>query len=132
MNNTAWKPIDVPNDAVLLRRIHPGQFNYESCSVWPAVFGNDEDSDSHSVDWEEHTSQEKTLIGHESFGVLAVTAKDYRALSQAVNHTPDQAQDNYGHCDAVGQKTARVKKNLRKVAELRVCPEKLEDPTPKG
>lgn len=123
MTETSWLPRDVPDDAVLLRRVHPKQFDFGSCSPWAVVFGNDEAADSHSVNWEEHTSQEKTLVGHESFGVVALTAKDYRDLEQAIDHTPNQAEDNYGHCDAIGKKTARVKKNLKKVAKLRVCPE---------
>lgn len=118
--------LDVPNDAVMLRRIPCWQYDAETGSIHSKAFANDKDkidrtpTNSHSVNWEELTSVEATLVGHEGFGVASLPASAYKQLCQEIKHSPEC--DNYGHCDAEGKKTARILKALKKQATLRVAP----------
>ena len=119
--------LDVPDEAIMLRRIPPWLFNSDKGAVFDKAFANDriegQTTDRHSVNWEEHTSIDDTLVGHSGFGVAAITAAGYGEENQSIEHSPDRVQGNYGHCDAVGAKTARVQRRLRQKAELRVRPE---------
>ncbi len=124
MTEESWQVLDVPDDAVLLRRVFPGHFNHVKRTIQPGAFANRKGENSHSVNWERYASEESTLYGHDGFGVVQLRAKDYRELKQTVDHTPDRANNNYGHCDAVGQKTARIKKALVSKAVLRAVPVK--------
>lgn len=117
--------LDVPDDAVLLRRVLPSHFNHEKKTIQSGAFANNRGGNSHSVNWEEYASEMDTLNGHDGLGIVALKAKDYRDLDQTVDHTPDKDNNNYGHCDAVGQKTARIKKALGSKAVLRVEPSKV-------
>ena len=125
--NENWPLLDVPDDGVMLRRIPPWLFNSEKGTIFDKAFANDRvegrTTDRHSVNWEEHTSVENTLAGHQGFGIAAMTAQEYGEENQSIEHSPDRKQDNYGHCDAVGAKTARVQRRLRQKAELLVRPE---------
>ena len=124
--NEAWPSLDVPGDAIMLRRIPPWLFNSDKGSIYDKAFANDriggQTTDRHSVNWEEHTSVTDTLAGHDDFGVAALTAQGYGDENQSVEHSPDIERGNYGHCDAVGAKTSRVQRRLRRKAELRVRP----------
>ncbi len=124
--NEAWPLLDVPDDAIMLRRIPPWLFNPDKGAIYDKAFANDRVSehttDRHSVNWEERTSVEDTLSGHEGFGVAAITVQGYCEENQSIEHSPDRERGNYGHCDAVGAKTARVQRRLRQKAELRVQP----------
>lgn len=125
--NAELAPLKVPDEAVMLRRIPPWLFNSEKGAIFDKAFANDridgQATDRHSVNWEEHTSVENTLAGHQGFGVAAITVQGYSEESQSIEHSPDRERDNYGHCDAVGAKTARVQRRLRQKAELRIRPE---------
>lgn len=112
--------LDVQSRAVMLRRIPHWHFDFQSGSIHAKAFANDNSTNCHSVNWEEHTSVKETLVGHPGFGVATILAQDYIAEKQTIEHTPKL--HNYGHCDAVGKKSAGVKKCLRKKAKLRVRP----------
>ena len=118
--------LDVPNHAIMLRRISSLQYDAKKGTVHSKAFVNDKDkvtkerSDRHSVNWEELTSVEDTLVGHEGFGVVSLPASLYRQHKQDINHSP--VCDNYGHCDAVGDKPGRTQKSLRDQATLIVAP----------
>ena len=116
----------VPDDAVMLRRIPHWQYDAQKGTIHSKAFANDRDkvkrtlSDRHSVNWEELTSVEATLVGHEGFGVASLPASAYRQQKQEIEHSPEC--DNYGHCDAVGKKTASTQRSLRNQATLIVAP----------
>ena len=124
--NAAWPLLDVPGDAIMLRRIPPWLFNSDKGAIFDKAFANDriggQATDRHSVNWEDHTSVTDTLAGHRGFGVAAITVQGYDEESQSIEHSPDREQGNYGHCDAVGAKTARVQRRLRRKSALRVQP----------
>ena len=113
----------------VLRRILDNHFSRETGSIHAKAFANDTDkstgkiTDRHSVSREKYTSapELRSLAPNpERFGVAAVVVKEYETMSQNIHHTPTDV-DN-GHCDAIGSKTARVKRHLRKQAVIRIIP----------
>ena len=124
--------LTVPDDAIMLRRIPPYQYDAEKGTVHSKAFVNYRDkvdrilSDRHSVSWEALTSVEETLVGNEGFGVVSLPASAYRQLKQKVEHSPEC--DNYGHCHAIGEKTAGTQRSLRNQATLRVVPTEIVPP----
>ena len=110
----------------MLRRVPPWLYDFRTGSIHSKAFANDRiegiPSDRHSVNWEEYTSVDQTLVGHAGFGVAAISVQGYWEENQSVEHSPDREHNNYGHCDAVGNKTAGVLNRLRRKAVLRVRP----------
>ena len=113
----------------VLRRILDDHYSHATGSIHAKAFANDKDgltgeqTGSHSVSREKYTSASelRSLAERpERFGVAAVVVKEYEAMCQEVRHT--RTQDDNGHCDAIGSKTAKVKRHLRKRATIRITP----------
>ena len=108
----------------MLRRIPPWLFDFQSNSIHAKAFANDRRNgkytNSHSVNWQKHTTIQETLKDHPGFGVAALSVADYRTQNQEIVHTPQV--HNYGHCDAEGRKSAGVKKRLKRKAKLVMQP----------
>jgi hypothetical protein len=112
-------------DAIVFRRIGYWQYDYEKQKIFASAFKNDdEDGQSscrHSVNWKEFSSIKKTLEGHgDQFGLAEITVQAYLDDNQTVKHSPKEG--NYAHCDAIGKKSASVKKRLRSKARLLIPP----------
>ena len=119
----------VPSNDTVLRRIWDSHYDHKNGSIHAKAFANDKDeltgqtTDQHSVSWEKYTSPSDLLLlskQPERFGVAAIVVKEYEDVEQKVKHSP--VQENYGHCNAIGSKTAKVKNHLRKRAEIRITP----------
>ena len=113
----------------MLRRILDDHYSHATGSIHAKAFVNDTDkqngelTNEHSVSWEKYTTADALRLldsNPERFGVAAVKVKEYEAVNQKVEHTPE-ARD-YGHCAAIGPKTAKVKNHLRKSATLKIAP----------
>lgn len=113
----------------MLRRILGDHYNHQTGSIHAKAFANDKDrstggqTDRHSVSREKYTSAPnlRSLAPRpERFGVAAIVVEEYEAVSQQIQHTP--TQDDKGHCDAIGSKTAKVKEYLRKKATVIISP----------
>ena len=107
------------------RRIAPYQFDPATNKPFLSAFRNDKIgegvfSDRHSVDWERYTTVEDTLEGHEGFGVARISGDDYLRVGQNIVHSPKD--DNYSHCDAVGEKKNSVQRRLRDACLLLRAP----------
>ena len=119
----------VPSSETVLRRILDDHYSHATGSIHAKAFVNDKDditgeqTDRHSVSWETYTSASKLLSlvkNPERFGVVAVIVEEYEAVKQKIKHSP--ITENYGHSDAIGSKTAKVKNHLRKLAIVRISP----------
>ena len=109
----------------MLRRIPSWQFDHDNGVVFANAFDNDDEdgepTDRHSVNWKENSSVEETMEGHwDRFGLAAILAEKYTEKGQEIIHTPQK--DNYGHCDAKGEKKRSVKNHLRKNAVIIIEP----------
>ena len=119
----------VPSSETVLRRVLDAHYHHETGSIHAKAFVNDKDdntgetTDRHSASWEKYTSASKLLSlapNPERFGVVAVEVEEYEAVQQKVKHSPKG--EDYGHSDAIGDKTAKVKNHLRKRATVRITP----------
>lgn len=116
----------------MLRRIWDSHYSSATRSIHPKAFANDADEpDRHSVSREIYTSAstlQSLAPEPERFGVVAVAVLDYNEMDQVVEHDP--IDEDFGHCNAIGSKTSRVKEYLRKHAIVRIAPPPPRQPGP--
>lgn len=116
----------VTSDEILLRRFGTWQYSGGE-KPNKSAFYNDRlegvQTNRHSVSREKYTTAEQLQAlapDPDRFGVVAVVAQTYRDLDQQIIHSP--TEEDYGHCDVVGNKTDRVRKRLREKAVIRLSP----------
>lgn len=92
---------------VVFRRVWAD--HYRDGSLFAKAFANDsEQPDRHSVSLASITSAEKLLALTETperFIVVSLSVEEYQAMEQDVPLNP--TDDDPGHCDVIGAKTAR-------------------------
>lgn len=115
----------MPQYATVLRRIGSWQYDHRSGKIQSSAFANDGKDegppDSHSVNWKERSAIINVMAGHwGKFGLAAVAVKSYLVESQTVEHSPKPG--NYGHCDAIGEKTKGRRRHLRDSARILIPP----------
>ena len=122
-------PTPVSSSEIVLRRVYDDHYTAETNTIHTKAFANDIDevtgraTDSHSVSREKYTSAQKLLSlpkNPDRFGVAAISVQEYENELQFIKHNP--TRDDYGHCDAIGEKTKGRKKRLCKKAVLRIKP----------
>jgi hypothetical protein len=94
-----------------LRRIHPTQWNSADDPVSSAAFT----PEHMSVNWAAFSSVGDTLKGHEEYGVVSITAELCWRLGQQIECTP--TEENPAHCDVVGRKTPKVRREFKNSAK---------------
>lgn len=127
------------SDEIVLRRIRDDDYTHkagsEKGSIHAKAFVNDwgeskrERTNSHSVSREKYTSASELrdlADKPKRYGVAALAVADYETEGQRVDHTPTVV--DRGHCDAVGEKTARVKERLREKAVIVIPPPESRKP----
>ena len=106
-----------------LRRVHPTQLNPDG-SVSTAAFTDY----SMSVNWAKLSSVDETLRGWDGYGVVSITAGLCWRLEQQIGYTPvEESPDipvNRAHCEVIGKKTQRVRKEFKNGAKWIRWPER--------
>ena len=110
----------VPSSEVVLRRVWSDHYNREKGTLFGKAFANDQEQpDRHSVSLASITTAEKLLAlsgEPERFVVVSLTVEAYLQMGQEVYLSP--TEDDPGHCEVIGAKTARVKDYLRRQATV--------------
>jgi hypothetical protein len=108
-----------------LRRVPWYQFNFEKQEIFVLAFRNHHSTpDRLSVNWAIHSSVKQTAEVLPGSGVASITAEVCYREKQEIEHTPEE--ENYAHCDVIGDKPSSVQRRLRNAARL------LLPPTPPG
>jgi hypothetical protein len=103
---------EIPNDAILFRKIHLNHYDEQNGRVISAAFRDDR----MSVNWEKYRSAADTADSDSVFVVSLLTQK-CRELKQSVEHTPiephQESGPNQAHVDVCGNKSRAVSQKLR-------------------
>ena len=113
----------IPPEMRVLHRVHPN--NYVDSEDRPASseFDNSSDGSGTSADLMEDDDQpERTLAGHEGFGLVALTVADIRAAGLGVVRNP--VEGNPQHVLIQGPKKRAAKRTLARQAEWIKRPDK--------
>ena len=118
------KPEYIPDKDYLYRRIHPAHYVASENRPQSAAFRGINAYEC-SVEWEKHTTPEKSLKRYRSFRhhfLAKLQALVPRQVNQKVVHTPRIR--NPSHADIVGQKTLSVARHLAKNSEMVIVKKK--------
>jgi len=108
-------PEEIPNSALLFRRIHRVFFDSETGHISSGAF----DGQEMSVNWEQYASAEQTALQDSSANTEAVVSllTDFcRGVEQVVVHDP--VPENRAHSLVRGRKSKPIKQKLRDAAVL--------------
>ncbi len=107
----------IPDNAHLFRKIHAKQYDEQTGKVSSAAFKDPQ----MSVNWEKYKTARASADAN-SAAVVALAAKDCRALNQVVDHTPVEAGEpsgpNQAHAEVRGKKTGAISQKLRDSAQM--------------
>ena len=108
--------IEILDEAVLLRRVHPTQIVLDGITgrrrVSSAAFTNHEMSvDAEPILIEDGLSWQFSLQKHPGHSLVSFAAAAARQVNQAVEHKPKP--ENRSHTEVIGKKTGPVKEHLR-------------------
>lgn len=123
--------LSIADDEVLLRRIHPAWVTYNDDNplqsrISSAAFQNYPNTDTMSVQLqsilhERGESAVNMLIGHDGYGIAAITAGHVRSCSQGVIRAATDVEP--AHCHVLGpKKQSSVKREIAKGATLLIAP----------
>ena len=116
---TDWPKEDVPDHDSLFMRIHE-TFCKADGEVPPGAFTDH--NGGMSTDWNRYSTPHDTRSSGRSrpdiYGVVGMIAGEVRALPQDVEHSPLPA--NRAHTDVIGQKTARIRMLLARMARWEI------------
>ena len=113
-----WEREDVPDDALLYRRVHHEKL-YRDGRPRPAAFTDYKGG--MSTDWQKYSTPKQTrrrATGHpqNEFAVVEFTAGQARNLNQLVEHDP--LPDNRAHTNVVGGKDEEVRRLLARLCRI--------------
>jgi hypothetical protein len=106
---------EIPNSALLFRRIHRVFFDTETGHISSGAF----DGQEMSVNWEQYANAEQTALQDSSANTVAVVSllTDFcRGVEQSVVHDPNP--ENRAHALVRGRKSKPIKQKLRDAAVL--------------
>ena len=119
----------VGDEIALLRRIPPMHFYYDHklrrLRPSSAAFEDDSDGDPMSVYRTdviaaEQGTVERVMVGHESFGLVALTAGQFRSKQQTI--FPDPLAEESSHTKVCGPKTHSNRRWFAKEAKWKIHP----------
>jgi hypothetical protein len=110
----------IPDEAHLLRRIHPKQIVPDRISGQPrvstAAFTDPEMSvDAEPILVEDQLDWRFSLRNHRGYSLVRFTASVARQAGQNVEHKP--LPENRAHTEVIGKKTGSVKHRLQNASE---------------
>src|SRR5947207_883113 len=102
----------VPNDAILFRKIHHRHYDKDKGVITSAAFRDDR----MSVNWEKYSSAAQTADSN-SVLVVSLISQTCVDLKQTVKHTPIEPDQEFGpnqaHVEVCGNKSRAVSQKLR-------------------
>ena len=119
----------VSSSETVLRRIPGNQYDHDNGQIHRKAFANDKGeepgqrADRHSVSWEKFTTADTLRLlapNPERFGVAAIAVQVYEDVDQKVEHCP--TEEDYGHSNAIGNKSGGTQGTLRDQAIIRITP----------
>jgi len=108
----AYAVEEIPDNANLFRKIHRSHYDEKDGQVSSVAFKQER----MSVNWEKYKSAKDSADAN-SAAVVALLAKDCRALEQIIEHTPIEAAQPFGpnqaHVEICGNKNRAICQKLR-------------------
>jgi hypothetical protein len=119
-DDAASPQVVIPDEAHLLRRIHPKQIVPDRLTGQPrvstAAFTDPEMSvDAEPLLVEDHLDWHFSLRNHPGHSLVRFTASIARQADQKVQHKP--VPENRAHTEVIGKKTGSVKNRLQNASE---------------
>ncbi len=117
--------VSIADTVLLWRRIHPEWYildeNTGGFRITSQAFQNYPETSEMSVCIaDECASTEDLLVGHDGFGIAALTAGQCRACDQVVVRAPEPELP--AHCHVVGSKGRKQRRCLQKASAIVVEP----------
>ena len=120
----SYSPENIPDIDKLLRRVHKSQVG--NGKPFTGTFTNL--GLGMSTDWNKYSTPietRKRILKDQNildYGVVELNVGKVREIEeQKVQHTP--TKENRAHSDVIGKKTARIKKELKRIANWVIKPE---------
>lgn len=104
-----WDIEDIPDEALLYRRIFPLHYDKYTDKISSAAYRGKYDCRA-SVDWEKYTTPERSIKKYPQHHLATLKAEIPRKKYQKVEHVPSLS--NRSHSEIIGKKTYSVAKFL--------------------
>jgi hypothetical protein len=103
---------EIPNEAILFRKIHHHHYDEQKGVIMSAAFRDER----MSVNWDKYRSAADTADSNSVF-VVSLLSQKCRELGQTVEHTPVEPEQDSGpnraHVEVCGNKSKAVSQKLR-------------------